>query len=269
MIVAVPADGPADQVRPDPRGGGVRLHRGAGQRGLGDPYIYDMDSSLAEQLVEALPAHPFACCPSCGTASRSPSAGASESSRCAPRSRTWRWATRRASRSAGWRTARCSRRRARALATDGLLPEPLRRAGPLAMYVGNLERYQGIDLLLQGFRVTLRRLPSASLVIVGGREDDIQRYREMAAALGIESRVHFLGPRPVRRSADPVAAGRRAGVPPAQGAEHADEDLFLSGLGHRRAGDPAPDPHPGPGRPDGLPGRSGPRGTGHRPGRRS
>ena len=34
-----------------------------------------------------------------------------------------------------------------ALASDGLPPEPFRRAGPVAMYVGNLERYQGIDLL--------------------------------------------------------------------------------------------------------------------------
>ena len=62
------------------------------------------------------------------------------------------------------------------------------------MYVGNLERYQGIDLLLEGFRHTLRRVPSASLVIVGGREDDIHRYRGMADRLGILSRVHFLGP---------------------------------------------------------------------------
>ena len=71
------------------------------------------------------------------------------------------------------------------------------REGPVAMYVGNLERYQGIDLLLEGFRHTLRRVPSASLVIVGGREEDIRRYRDMADGLGILPRVHFLGPRPL------------------------------------------------------------------------
>ena len=36
------------------------------------------------------------------------------------------------------------------------------------MYVGNLEHYQGIDLLLEGFRHTLTKVPSANLVIVGG-----------------------------------------------------------------------------------------------------
>ena len=66
--------------------------------------------------------------------------------------------------------------------------------------------------------MTLRRLPSASLVIVGGREEDIQRYREMAAALGIESRVHFLGPRPVQalstllRQADVLVSPRLKGL---------------------------------------------------------
>jgi glycosyltransferase involved in cell wall biosynthesis len=105
-----------------------------------------------------------------------------------------------------------------ALASDGLVPEPFRRAGPVAMYVGNLERYQGIDLLLQGFRVTLTRLPSASLIIVGGRDDDIRRYREMATGLGIASRVHFLGPRPVQelaallRQADVLVSPRLKGL---------------------------------------------------------
>jgi glycosyltransferase involved in cell wall biosynthesis len=40
-------------------------------------------------------------------------------------------------------------------------------------------------------------VPEAKLVIVGGREDDITRYRKRAAELGIRPAVHFLGPRPV------------------------------------------------------------------------
>jgi hypothetical protein len=55
---------------------------------------------------------------------------------------------RRAKRSGGSRTAPFSLRCA-GVASDGPVPEPFRRAGPVAMYVGNLERYQGIDLLLQ------------------------------------------------------------------------------------------------------------------------
>jgi glycosyltransferase involved in cell wall biosynthesis len=40
-------------------------------------------------------------------------------------------------------------------------------------------------------------VPNAQLVIVGGRPEDIRRYREMAAANGNGSQVHFLGPRPI------------------------------------------------------------------------
>jgi glycosyltransferase involved in cell wall biosynthesis len=163
----------------------------------GVPYIYDMDSSLAEQMVEAYPRLHFALpvmryCESVAVR-----------------------------RSLGVLTV-CAALEDLALGHDpgkpvgrvedstllpassptdgdrnGLVLEAVRRQGPVAMYVGNLERYQGIDLLLQGFRYTLRRVPSASLVIVGGREEDIRRYLGMAESLGILQRVHFLGPRPV------------------------------------------------------------------------
>lgn len=69
--------------------------------------------------------------------------------------------------------------------------------GPVAMYVGNLQRYQGIDLLLDSFRHTLREVPDAKLVVIGGDEESLRHYKARAADLG-ES-VRFLGPRPVER----------------------------------------------------------------------
>ena len=96
---------------------------------------------------------------------------------------------------------------------------PAETAGaPVAMYVGNLEYYQGIDLLLEGFRHTLDQMHEAQLVIVGGQADDIARYGERAAALGIRQAVHFLGPRPVSalgdllREADVVVSPRLKGL---------------------------------------------------------
>ena len=69
--------------------------------------------------------------------------------------------------------------------------------GAVVMYVGNLEAYQGIDLLLESFRIAHARDGRHHLVIVGGAEADIARYTEMASALGIGGHVHFLGPKPV------------------------------------------------------------------------
>ena len=86
-------------------------------------------------------------------------------------------------------------------------PDPARgfRAGPppiegtTLLYVGNLETYQGIDLLLDAFALAAPEAPDATLVIVGGRPDDLARYRARAAALpgDLPQRIHFLGPRPV------------------------------------------------------------------------
>jgi glycosyltransferase involved in cell wall biosynthesis len=99
----------------------------------------------------------------------------------------------------------------------GHLPEETAGA-PVAMYVGNLEHYQGIDLLLEGFRHTLDQMREARLVIVGGRPDDIAHYGERAEQLGIRRAVHFLGPRPVTalahllREADVLVSPRLKGL---------------------------------------------------------
>jgi glycosyltransferase involved in cell wall biosynthesis len=66
----------------------------------------------------------------------------------------------------------------------------------LGLYVGNLEHYQGIDLLLDA----LARLPPDTrfrMLVVGGSDADIDRYRQQAEHLGLASRVRFIGRRPV------------------------------------------------------------------------
>ena len=69
-------------------------------------------------------------------------------------------------------------------------------AGTLALYVGNLEPYQGMSLLLDAMAAPAAA--AVTLVVVGGSPADISRHRERAAALGLAGRVHFAGPRPVR-----------------------------------------------------------------------
>ena len=67
----------------------------------------------------------------------------------------------------------------------------------VALYIGNLESYQGIDLLIEGFAAVRARLTNTSLVIIGGRPNHIVAYRALAERLGVGSQVRFLGPRPV------------------------------------------------------------------------
>lgn len=66
----------------------------------------------------------------------------------------------------------------------------------LALYVGNLEPYQGVGLLLEALALAGEDLP-LTLAVVGGAPADIERHGARAAALGVAERVRFLGPRPV------------------------------------------------------------------------
>ncbi|MFN2355876.1 MAG: glycosyltransferase family 4 protein, partial [Desulfopila sp.] len=68
---------------------------------------------------------------------------------------------------------------------------------PLLLYVGNLEGYQGIDLLLEGFALAAGRGVAAALAVVGGRQQDVTHYQQKAQQLGIAERCRFFGPRPV------------------------------------------------------------------------
>ncbi|MFT5728483.1 MAG: glycosyltransferase involved in cell wall biosynthesis [Desulforhopalus sp.] len=70
--------------------------------------------------------------------------------------------------------------------------------GPIMLYVGNLEGYQGIDLLFESFQLALKQGCSGNVVIIGGTEKTISQYKILAEQLGISSHVYFCGPRPLQ-----------------------------------------------------------------------
>lgn len=79
-------------------------------------------------------------------------------------------------------------------------------SGPLIGYVGNLESYQGIDLLITAFGVVARGHPDAHLVVVGGSPEQIQEYRALADSQATGAKVTFLGPRPLSELSSILAA---------------------------------------------------------------
>lgn len=72
----------------------------------------------------------------------------------------------------------------------------------IAVYTGNFESYQGIDLLLKAFSVVHHALAQAddekdyALVLVGGTASHIEKYQGLARSLGIEAAVVFTGALP-------------------------------------------------------------------------
>jgi len=82
------------------------------------------------------------------------------------------------------------------LIQTGSLSKEIGSEGMILLYCGNLEEYQGIDLLVDSFPLVVKKNNDVQLVIIGGVPEDIAHYKEKALNLGIENRVHFLGPKP-------------------------------------------------------------------------
>lgn len=70
----------------------------------------------------------------------------------------------------------------------------------IVVYAGTLEKYQGIDLLVKGFKHTIKENPNAHLIIVGGSPEQVKEYSALAQAGGSNGSIQFTG-----RVAQPVA----------------------------------------------------------------
>ena len=72
----------------------------------------------------------------------------------------------------------------------------LQPAVPVVLYTGTFEAYQGLDLLFASMRHVLATRPDARLVLAGGRPEQIELARKQAADAGIASAAIFAGQRP-------------------------------------------------------------------------
>lgn len=66
----------------------------------------------------------------------------------------------------------------------------------LVLYTGNLEPYQGVDLLVDAFAIAAREEPRLRLAVVGGVPDDVEAVRGRIEAHGLSDRAAAVGPRP-------------------------------------------------------------------------
>ena len=67
---------------------------------------------------------------------------------------------------------------------------------PVVLYTGTFEAYQGLDLLFAAARVVLAARPDARFVLAGGRPEQIDRAKEQAREQGVADSVVFAGQRP-------------------------------------------------------------------------
>ena len=76
-------------------------------------------------------------------------------------------------------------------AAHGIAPD-----APVVLYTGTFEHYQGLDLLFAAMAQALPQVPDARLLMAGGHPDQIANARREAARVGLGDSVIFAGQRP-------------------------------------------------------------------------
>ena len=69
-------------------------------------------------------------------------------------------------------------------------------ATPVVLYTGTFEAYQGLDLLFAAMSIVHRSRPDARLVLAGGRPEQLARAGAQTRSLGIDDVTIFAGERP-------------------------------------------------------------------------
>ncbi len=64
---------------------------------------------------------------------------------------------------------------------------------PVILYAGTFEVYQGLELLLHAFAQVLREMPTARLLMVGGRPEQVARLSQLAESLRLAGACLFTG----------------------------------------------------------------------------
>jgi len=91
-------------------------------------------------------------------------------------------------------------------------------AAPMVVYTGTFEHYQGLDLLFAAARTVSARRPDVRFVLAGGRPDQVAAARADAARAGLTDAVVFAGQRPAEEiprfldAADVLVSPRSTGT---------------------------------------------------------
>ncbi len=75
----------------------------------------------------------------------------------------------------------------------------------VVVYIGTLEHYQGIDLLINSLPFVLKTNPQVKYVIVGGLTEQIKVFKNLAESLGVAESVIFISQRETEEMPDYLA----------------------------------------------------------------
>lgn len=88
---------------------------------------------------------------------------------------------------------------------------------PLTLYTGTFEAYQGLDLLFSAMRVVKASRPDARLLLAGGHPDQVERAQNEARREGVDDVTVFAGERPSEEMPSYLAAADVLASPRSRG----------------------------------------------------
>jgi len=89
---------------------------------------------------------------------------------------------------------------------------------PVVLYTGTFEAYQGLDLFFDAARLVAAERPDVRFVLAGGRPEQVEQARSRVVQLKLEDRVIFAGQRPAEEipkfldAADVLVSPRSTGT---------------------------------------------------------
>jgi len=98
-----------------------------------------------------------------------------------------------------------------------LLEKLKEKGNKIVLYTGNLQYNQGIDLLIEAARLVIKNYPRVKFVIVGGKKENVDKFRQLAQGSGLINEIVFTGEKAIgempvfMKHADILVSPRRIG----------------------------------------------------------
>ena len=73
------------------------------------------------------------------------------------------------------------------------VPAALEQGGPLVVYAGTFESYQGLDILIKAFATVYKSQPDARLLLAGGAPDQVKQMQALAGKYRLDGHCLFTG----------------------------------------------------------------------------
>ncbi len=83
----------------------------------------------------------------------------------------------------------------------------LDESAKIILYIGNLEHYQGVGLLIKSFALAKKACDNIHLIIIGGNDAHIEKYKQLSKDFNVTNFVSIIGPRPVKSLGNYLSQG--------------------------------------------------------------